>query len=272
MLRGVGYYLKLYIKFLRANVKSEMEYRFGFLLGMGTVFLMQGINVAFIWIVLERFHALKGWTLPQVVFLFSLRLMAHFPSLFFCLQAKDGLDSFITQGILDRFLVRPINPLYHIFVSKTHLKSCADLTVGVVLFVTASRMLGIHWTPLNTLFLILVIISGAIIETAVFLMVSVVAFWTMEAGQLKWIVDNLSDTLNQYPLSIYGILAQFLMTFIIPLAFMSYYPATYFLRITETTLFHPYFAFLTPLAAGIFVLIAYRFWKVGINSYQGAGS
>jgi len=249
-----------------------MEYRFGFLLGMGTAFFMQWINVAFIWIVLERFHALKGWTLPQVIFLFSLRLISHFPHLFFCMRAKDGLDGFITGGTLDRFLVRPINPLYHILVSKTHLKSFTDLTVGVILFATASGMLQIHWTALNILFLILIIISGAIIETAVFLMVSVVAFWTMEAGQLKWIVDNLSDTLNQYPLSIYGTLAQFLMTFIIPLAFMSYYPATYFLRITETTLFHPYFAFLTPLAAGLFGLIAYRFWKVGINNYQGAGS
>lgn len=272
MLKEIAYYLRLYPKFFKANVKSQMEYRFGFLLGMGTAFFMQWVNVAFIWIVLERFHALKGWTLPQVIFLFSLRLLAHFPHLFFCMQARDGLDSFITGGTLDRFLVRPINPLYHILVSKTHLKSFTDFTVGSTLFFISSSMLEIHWTALNILFLIFIVISGTIIETAVFLIVSVVAFWTMEAWELKWIINNLSDTLNQFPLEIYGRLAQYMMTFIIPLAFMNYYPATYFLKITEKTLFHPYFAFLTPVIAGVFWLIAYSFWKVGINNYQGAGS
>jgi len=65
---------------------------------------------------------------------------------------------------------------------------------------------------------------------------------------------------------------QFLLPFLIPVGFMSYYPATLFLNRTGDTLFSPIFASLTPLVGLCLFALAYSFWRVGLNRYQSTGS
>ena len=114
--------------------------------------------------------------------------------------------------------------------------------------------------------------GGCLIELSLFLLVNTLAFWITEARRLSWIVLTFSDNFALYPLNIYNAALQFLMTFLVPVGFMSYYPATFFLNRAEDTLFAPVFAYLTPLVGLVLIIIAYSFWRVGINRYQSTGS
>lgn len=268
----MGHYLRLYMKFMRVNFRAQIEYRLGFVVDTTTLIFRQVVILAFISVILERFEALRGWTMEQVFFLYSLRLLARSLHTFFFVAARDGLTSYVQQGTLDRFLVRPINPLYHFFINTASFRGITDIVTGIFLFAFSAKLAGMIWDIKTVCFLIVVVLSGACIETAIFLMVAVIAFWTMEASQLKWRIVDVSEVLAPYPLSMYTKVMQYLFTFIIPFAFLNYYPATYFLDQREEVLFTPILSFLTPAVALIFSILAYHLWKLGLNRYQGAGS
>jgi ABC-2 type transport system permease protein len=64
---------------------------------------------------------------------------------------------------------------------------------------------------------------------------------------------------------------QVILTFILPYGFINFYPAQLFLG-KDDYLFHPSLPYATlPVGLGLFSL-AYRFWRYGINRYQGTGS
>jgi ABC-2 type transport system permease protein len=75
-------------------------------------------------------------------------------------------------------------------------------------------------------------------------------------------------TFGRYPLTIYNVFIQFLLSWIIPFAFASFYPTTYFLR---REAFAPYFH-VVPLMAVLLVLLARVIWDRGVRNYASTGS
>ncbi|WP_082084152.1 ABC-2 family transporter protein [Paenibacillus beijingensis] len=60
-----------------------------------------------------------------------------------------------------------------------------------------------------------------------------------------------------------------MLTFIIPYAFVNYYPAAYLLNKNETS---SYLYLGAPAIGIVMFIIAYLFWFTGIRSYKGTGS
>ena len=63
-----------------------------------------------------------------------------------------------------------------------------------------------------------------------------------------------------------------MLTFLLPYAFMNYFPATFFLDKTEEALhLPPQVGLLSPLVGLATFAIAYSFWRVGLNHYESVG-
>lgn len=262
----------LYVIFLmlKAALKSRMEYRLDFLLFviMGTIFNL--VQWLFIWIVLDRFKVIAGWRLEEMFFLYSIRLVAQglFLSIF---RNVMYVPYFVAAGDLDRFLLRPNNPLIHILAHRYDPAWLGDLGLGIVCFMYSAQLVSINWSPLTVVFLILAIIGGALVEAAIYLCANTFTFWIVDAQYFT----NVLSSFNQfalYPLTIFNTFLQVVLTFIIPFAFMSYYPASAFLNRAGEVPFHPAFAYLTPVIGIAVFTLAYSFWRVGLSKYQGTGS
>jgi len=256
---------------MRAGIKSRMEYRLDFFLRVTMGVVWNLTSLVFIWAVLARFKSMAGWSQEEVFFIYTLRLLAHgcYCLLFHNVQM---VSRYVRWGDFDRVLLRPLNPLVQLITWQYDPAGIGDLGLGLVCFVIASRLLEFHWTPPAIVFLFLVMAGGCLIELSLFLIINTLAFWITEAGRLRWIVVTLSDNFALYPLDIYNAVLQFMLTFFVPVGFMSYYPATLFLDRTGDTLFSPVFAYLTPLVGLVLIAAAYAFWRVGINRYQSTGS
>jgi len=63
-------YLKLYNKFLKQYIKTLMEYRADFLLGLIGFVLVQGVGIVFIGLVFNSIPTLKGWSFYEILFIF----------------------------------------------------------------------------------------------------------------------------------------------------------------------------------------------------------
>jgi len=62
-----------------------------------------------------------------------------------------------------------------------------------------------------------------------------------------------------------------IISFVIPLAFMNYFPSQVFLGRSDY-IFSPALGYMTPIVGITLFLIALKFWNFGIRHYQSTGS
>jgi ABC-2 type transport system permease protein len=84
---------------------------------------------------------------------------------------------------------------------------------------------------------------------------------------------SLEQEFSRYPISIYQRGVRVVLAFVLPFAFMNYFPATYLLHKSEDGLhLNPGVGLLTPLVGVLVFALGYAFWRAGIDRYQGTGS
>lgn len=269
--RALRHFLWVTRVMLSASIKTHMEYRLNFALFVINASLTNLLSLGFLWVVVSRFHNLQGWSLEALFFLFSLRLLGHgvFMVFFFSLRQ---IPYFVRRGDFDRMLLRPINPLFQIVTWRYNPASIGDLATGLACFVLSSRLLHLTWTPLSLCFLLLVVIGGALIEAGLFLTVLSTTFWLTDVQFANGFLLAFNDYFAIYPLTLFNTALQVTLTFIVPVAFISYYPATAFLRRTGEIPFTQVFAYSTPLVGMLLFVVGYGVWSIGLRHYQSTGS
>lgn len=258
---------------LAATLKGQMQYRANFVVMITMGLVYQGTGVVFLWIVLSRFHSLAGWTLGDIAFLYGLRLVIHaIQGVFFGNLIQ--VDWKVRQGEFDRYLIRPLSPLLQIMAQPTQsVNLLGDLLGGVALFIAANALVRIDWSLTSATYLVLAIIGGVFVEGATKLAVASLAFRMLNVGNLFYLVDSIGfNNFGNYPLTIYGGVVRFLLTFGLPIAFVAYFPATVILGRTDELSVPRLFAYLAPLAGVVWFSLAYRLWQHEIRLYQSTGN
>lgn len=252
-----------------AAFRAELQYRASFLM-VSAGLLYQGVGFAFIWVVLARFDSIAGWGVAEIAFLYGIRLCAHGLWVVPFNRMLD-LDQLVQRAEFDRFLVRPLNPLIQLLTSKFWLGSFGDIIGGIVILGVASTQVSIDWTPGAVAFLLLAIIGGALIEASVNLAISSLTFRLLTARSLILMVDNVFNTFGNYPLKIFGQATQFALTYVLPLAFVAYLPASALLDRTGDLHVAAELAFAAPLVGVLTFTLAYLFWRSQLRHYSSAG-
>lgn len=259
--------LILYLKW--KSLKIELQYPGNFLLqvlGIGSMGLLYIIEI---WLLTRAFPSVGGWDFWQLGFMTGLFQMAL--GVYHALFIYFGWHSdLVVEGTYDRILIRPVHPILQIMTGRLHLAALGEFLPGIVLFALTSSRVNIQWNFFNGLFLVLIIFSGAVIQWAVTLVIAAFDFWFVRTALFE-IINPFQDFLTRYPIHIYPPLFRFLMTFILPFAFIAYYPTHYFFQ-REVAMFNPSFAYLTPLVALLMAALAVAFWTWGLKSYQSTGT
>jgi ABC-2 type transport system permease protein len=259
-------YAQLYWFFLIQRLKILMEYRVNFIIGASSTFFLQGSSILGIWVVMRQIPSLNGWSLDEVLLIYGLVTLSKSINHMFADNLWTIGRVYIRSGGFDRFLVRPIDPLFHLLADRFCHDGIGNFIVGAVLVARSSAVLGILWTPLNLLYLVVAVISGGFIFIALNLLTCVSAFWIMDSVPVTRLVyDN--HLFVQFPLSIYPKAIGIFLTWLIPYGFTSFYPSNYLLGRDIGPL-----AFLSPVIATFLMFIAYRFWLFGLRHYSGTGS
>ena len=264
-------FLQLAVRYLIAHFKSQIEYRFTFVMGMFSNIIIYSTTYLGIWIILNRFQVIQGWTFYEVMLLFNLNLLAFGLSSFFLMRPMRMLETMIQEGSFDLILVKPLNPFLHMPIRRyTHAYLGHIMLASIMLSISFSN-LDIHWTLIKVVFLGLDLIGAALIISAIYVATGVLSFWIVKAGFIMdTFIYSMRDAVN-YPISIYGKAITILLTFGIPYAFISFYPAQYLLDGKGETLFHPVLQYGTPVVGIVMFLLAYKFWTIGANRYESTG-
>lgn len=259
-------YLKLYYWFLLQRFKILAEYRANFVIGASSTVILQIAGLLTIWVVMSQIPGLNGWNFDEVLLVYGLITLAKSINHMFADNLWTIGWNYIRSGDFDRFLVRPIDPLFHLLADRFCHDGIGNFLVGAALVVKASASLGIDWTPLNALYLVVAVLSGGAIFIALNLITAASAFWIVESIPVTQIVFNTHE-FAKYPLTIYHRGLQIMMTWLIPYGFASFIPASYLLGREAGAL-----AWLAPVVAAVLLAIGYRAWLFGLRHYASAGS
>jgi ABC-2 type transport system permease protein len=268
----LSFYEKIYIyvRLATASIKSRMEYRVSFIIFMITLTIFYLAQVLTIGVVITRFKTIGGWSMGEMAFLYSLLILSQglVASIF------SGLIDFSTQvrdGNYDRTLVRPLSPLVQVIMNGFEISGIAHIVLGIASFLVANSFLDIQWGFENSLIFILVVLGGSLILAGIRIIIAAIAFWAVNNSSLVHLFVYSSREFLLYPLNIYSGGVRLLLTFLIPLGFINFYPAHYFLGKSTGNLFHPYFIFAT-FPIGLFIYgISLLIWKYGQDAYESAG-
>ncbi len=259
-------YTSLYWFFLLQRFKILMEYRMNFFIGAVSTILVQSAGLLTIWVIMSQVPNLNGWTLDEVLLIYGLITLARSINHMFADNLWTIGWGYIRPGGFDRFLVRPINPLFHLLADRFCHDGIGVFLVGFTLVAISSSHLGIVWTPLNSLYLIMIVLSGGLIFIALNLITATSAFWIVESIPVTKVVFDTND-FARFPLTIYPRAISFVLTWIIPYGFASFYPASQILGRDVGIM-----AWLPPVVALVLAVISYRVWLFGLKHYGGTGS
>lgn len=259
-------YAGLLRQFILQRTKVQMEYRVDFFLGvLSSLSIMVGGLLA-LWVVMQHVPRINGWGFYEVVLIHGLLSLALAPSFFFAINVWYLGDQYIRTGAFDRFLVRPINPLFHLVVDAFWLEQIAVVFEAAAVVAYASVGLGLVWTPLKVLYTALAVLSGSVIFGATFLITATAAFWIIDSRLLAFATFKLFE-FAKYPLTIYPRVIQAILTWVIPYGLISFYPASYILGRDVGGM-----AFAGVGMAVLLALVSYRWWLFGLRHYASTGS
>ncbi len=259
-------YLSLYWLFLTQRLKVLMEYRANFIIGALSTIALQASSILAIWVVMRQVPDLNGWTYDEILLVYGLITLAKSINHMFADNLWTLGRQYIRSGGFDRFLVRPIDPLFHLLADRFCQDGVGNFLVGVALVVKASVALGIQWTLLKALMLVAAVVSGGGIFIALNLLTCVTSFWIVDSVPVTRLVfDN--HLFAQYPLTIYPKAINILLTWIVPYGLASFYPASYLLDRSLGNL-----AWAAPVAAALLLFLGYRFWQFGLKHYGSTGT
>lgn len=264
---AIPHYTSLYWLFFKNRMKILMEYRVNFLIGAVSTIFVQAAGLLTIWVIMEQIPDLVGWTLPEILLIYGLITLSKSINHMFADNLWTLGRDYVRTGTFDRFMVRPIDPLFHLLADRFCHDGIGNFLVGIALVILAASRLDIDWTPLHVGYLFLMVLSGGVIFIALNLMTSVSGFWLMDSVPVTRVVFEMHE-FAKYPLTIYPRFIGVMLTALIPYGFASFFPASYLMG-REIS---PGLAWGAPFVAALVMGIALAVWRFGLRHYSSTGT
>ena len=256
----------MFIESLKLNIKSQLEYKGSFIINaISQIFIF--FSYYFIILALfTKFDNIRGYTLYEILLCFSIIQFGFaFTETFF--RGIDKFEELIINGTLDRFLVRPRGVLLQSLCSEVDFIKIFRILQSLIIMVIALVKLDISWSIDKVIVLILMNVSSILIFFGLFVLTASYCFITVQGLEVKNLLTDGGKFLAQYPISIYRKGVIFVFTFIIPYAFINYYPLLYFLGRTNNILY-----LFSPLLVFVFLIPCLLSFKIGLKHYNSTGS
>lgn len=269
-------FMSIYIAFMKQELKSLVEYRADFLLGVFALVIENLASFIVLFAVFTQIDEIVGFSFYEILLFYGysifLRGIDH--------MYNDNIWAVawhhIREGSFYRYLIRPINPLMHVVMEKFKFDGFGEVLLGLFIFLFAKTKLNLEFSLTDWMTLFVFMVSGLLIYFSIKLMYASFAFWTISSGEIITLVYELNQ-FTRYPLDIYrSKFIKFVLLFLIPFAVVDFLPMLYFIRedwsnsiaIADPVIFVGFIISVSILlfCASLFI------WRLGMKKYEGAGT
>ena len=179
---------------------------------------------------------------------------------------------FVLEGEFDRYLTRPLSVLYQFFFTNINIFGVTDLIPGILVFVYGCVKCGIRVSFFFLLQVFVMLIGAALIRGGIYILLGSTSFHTRSAVDFGQYTQEIMDKTTMYPISMYPECMQFILTFLIPVGWVSFYPASGMLGMENRFLNGLILPFVTLMVGIVVMLLAGVYFHAGLKKYESAGN
>ena len=258
--------MNIYIHSLKLYLKSLIEYRKSFITAFLSQFLIMFTYYFIILALFAKFDNIKGYTKYEVLLCFSVIQFGFSMTETFA-RGIDTFENLIIRGEFDCLLLRPRNILLQVLCTDYDFIKIPRILQSIIILIISLIKLKIQLTIPKIITLTLMLLSSIIIFFSIFLIMASYCFITVQGLEVKNLFTDGGKQIAQYPISIYSKKFIFIFTFIIPYAFVNYYPLLYLIGKSQNKLY-----MISPIIVFSYLIPAILSFKWGIKKYTSVGS
>jgi ABC-2 type transport system permease protein len=266
---GGTFAIRSYSDIARLWVRASLAYPTSFVLMSISGFLITALDFVALWLMFTHLEELGGFTLIQIALLYGASSIG-LRTADMLIGSVEQIGLHIRTGRLDQMLTKPVPLLVQVCADNFSLRRFGQISQAVVVFVWGCY--AVDWTPPRVLVAILMIISSGVIFFGLFVAFSCVQFWTTDSTEFANAFTYGGNTITQYPLSIYPKEITKGLTFLLPIAFVNWYPCLYLLDRDDPFGLPSWLQFCSPIAAVVVLGVALLAWRTGVRHYTSTGS
>ena len=261
----------VYRRLVGARLRSDLQYRTSFFLFLAGQVLVGGADFLAIVVIFGRVESLGGWSVAEVAFLYGISGVAFGLGDLFVSEVELAATH-IKAGTFDAFLVRPLGALWQLSAMEFAPRRLGRAIQPFVVLVIALTRLDVDWTVPHLVLVPVSLVSGFAIYGAIWVLTSSISFWTVETQELANSFTYGGNTLTSYPVDVFSGVLQRIVIFVVPVAFIAYFPAVELLGKTMPFGLPRFVAWLGPFVALVLVLAARAVWRLALRHYRSTGS
>lgn len=249
--------IKLYKRYFKLNLSSQMEYRASFFVQVFGMILNNASFIFFWWIAFDiTGNNIAGYKMKDVMFIWAVASSA-FGLVHILFYNVNRISSLIITGELDTYLLQPIPVLANILGASTQVSAWGDFVYGwVILFV----FWGININAL--LIFVLAIFLGGMVMTGMIIMAHTITFYIGNAQMIVSASTNFMINFSIYPEGIFRGFIRLIIYSILPAAFITHIPLRLVNDFSITTLI------IWIIIAIFYFMLSCWFFTRGLKKYE----
>lgn len=263
--------LDVWRRLVGARIRADWQYRTSFFLFLASQTVIASMDLAVVAVIFHRVDTVAGWSGMEVALLFGISGVA-FGLADLLISQVELASNHIKAGTFDLFLLRPVPTLLHLSASEFALRRLGRTLQPLVVLIVALVAAPIHWRVETVALIPVSIVCGALIFGSVWVITSSISFWTVESQEVANAFTYGGSLATSYPVDILGSWLRRVLTFLIPLAFVAYLPASRLLGRDEPLGLPSVIAWVGPVVALASVFVAQLVWRLAVRHHRSTGS
>ncbi|GAA3108998.1 ABC-2 type transport system permease protein [Kribbella aluminosa] len=267
VLRAPAQYWLLIVMWIR----SVLAYPASFVLMLVGSTLVNLTDFVAVLIMFSHITAFGGFTFGEMALLYATSSLA-LGLADLITGSVERVGERIRTGAFDAYLIRPVPAFLQAAADGFALRRLGrPLQAGTVLVIALSKV-DIDWTVARGIMFVVSVVTGAIIFGSLFVLGAAFQFVSIDSAELANSATYGGQALTQFPLTIFGKEIVRAVTFVVPLAFVNYYPVLFVLGKPAPLGLPSWIGLLSPLVAAAMVGLASLGWRAGLRRYRSTGS
>ena len=258
--------IKIYFEYFNIQIKSLLEYKKAFIFSLIGQIFSSSFSILAIYFLFDKFGNIEGYTFTNILICFIVSFVGFSVSECF-FRGFDQFEKMISNGEFDRILTRPQGLIFQVLAGKIEFEKIGKAIAGFITLIVILT-LNNELLQIDKIFTIIMMICGTIvIYGSLFILKGGITFFTTQSLEIMNIFTDGARDLTQYPLSIYHKYVKNFFTYILPLAFVNYFPLLYVIGKTDNKLY-----MFCPVISVLFIIPCYIVWNIGVRKYKSTGS
>jgi ABC-2 type transport system permease protein len=257
-------YFSIWVRTASMAMQAQLTYRlgsFGFLVGkmIRLVFFF-----AFVVAIFQHVQTIAGYNLVETaLFFLTFNVVDMTAQILF--RGVYGARRIVSEGDFDFYLIQPCDPLFRmVFSTVDFLDIVTLIPVLIMVGMVFARLPPLGWTRYAAYSIL--VVNGVALVFSIHVFVAGVAVRTQELENAIWIYRDVMF-MGKFPVDVYAPAVRWALTFGVPIAVMTSFPAKALLGILS-----PAWAAYGVILTAVLLALSARYWRGSVARYTSSSS